>query len=44
MPVYLLAEEARLSPRALEALLGAALDADGDGIVTAEEAREALAN
>ncbi len=44
VPLYLLTEEALLNPRALEALLGALLDADADGIVTAQEGRAAFQN
>ena len=42
VPVYLLAEESLSRPRVLTELLSALLDADGDGMVTAEEARDAL--
>lgn len=44
VPLYLVAEEARLNPHALEAILSALLDRDSDGVVTAEEAREAMAD
>ncbi len=40
VPLYLLAEDAlSRPPRALEALLGALLDHDGDGVVSPQETR-----